>query len=251
MPADWPYPFWFAHRGAGKEAPENTLVAFRTGMAAGFRAFECDMQLSLDGEPFLLHDSSLERTTNGEGLASALPWSALAALDAGAWFGAPFTGEPLCSLAALATLAAQRGLALNLELKPSAGEAERVGAGVARWLAAHWRGVPPLLSSFEAAALAAARDTGAGWPLALLLAQWRADAAALAHKLGAVAVVGHHTALNAGRIAALHARGLRVLAYTVNNATRAHALMDWGIDGLITDRMDFPAACAPQGMQRF
>lgn len=51
----WPYPFWFAHRGAGREAPENTLAAFRLGMAAGFRAFECDVQLSRDGQPFLLH----------------------------------------------------------------------------------------------------------------------------------------------------------------------------------------------------
>ena len=64
----WPYPCWIAHRGAGSLAPENTLVAFRLGAEHGFGMFECDVKLSADGEPFLLHDSELERTTNGQGL---------------------------------------------------------------------------------------------------------------------------------------------------------------------------------------
>ena len=51
----WPYPLWIAHRGAGKLAPENTLAAFRIGAAHGYRAFECDVKLSADGVPFLLH----------------------------------------------------------------------------------------------------------------------------------------------------------------------------------------------------
>ena len=71
---DWPYPFWIAHRGAGKLAPENTLAAFRLGAAHGWRMFECDVKLSADGVPFLLHDATLERTTNGQGLAGDKPW---------------------------------------------------------------------------------------------------------------------------------------------------------------------------------
>ena len=66
-PADWPYPRWVAHRGAGKLAPENTLAAFRLGAAHGYRAFECDVKLSADGVPFLLHDATLDRTTSGQG----------------------------------------------------------------------------------------------------------------------------------------------------------------------------------------
>ena len=58
----WPLPLWIAHRGAGRLAPENTLAAFRTGAAHGFRAFECDVKLSADGVPFLLHDATLERS---------------------------------------------------------------------------------------------------------------------------------------------------------------------------------------------
>ena len=52
MLRDWPYPFWIAHRGAGKLAPENTLAAFRVGAGHGYRAFECDVKLSADGVPF-------------------------------------------------------------------------------------------------------------------------------------------------------------------------------------------------------
>jgi glycerophosphoryl diester phosphodiesterase len=74
---DWPFPFWIAHRGAGQLAPENTLAAFRLGANRGYTAFECDVKLSADGVPFLLHDDTLERTTSGQGLAGNRGWSEL------------------------------------------------------------------------------------------------------------------------------------------------------------------------------
>ena len=76
--APWPYPRWIAHRGAGKLAPENTLAAFRLGAQYGYRMFECDAKLSADGVPFLMHDATLQRTTNGRGTGGDLPWSDLA-----------------------------------------------------------------------------------------------------------------------------------------------------------------------------
>ena len=69
LPA-WPYPRTFAHRGAGKLAPENTLAAFRHGASFGYGAFEFDVKLSADGKSFLLHDATLERTTGGSGRAA-------------------------------------------------------------------------------------------------------------------------------------------------------------------------------------
>ena len=89
----WPYPLWIAHRGAGKLAPENTLAAFRVGASRDYRAFECDVKLSADGVPFLLHDSSLDRTTSGHGLASNRTWQELSQLDAGGWHSRTFAGE--------------------------------------------------------------------------------------------------------------------------------------------------------------
>ena len=104
MPAmtPWPYPLWIAHRGAGALAPENTLAAFRVGAQHGYRAFECDVKLSADGLLFLLHDATLERTTNGTGTAGDKPWSKLSRLDAGSWHGRSFAGEPMPSLDAIA-----------------------------------------------------------------------------------------------------------------------------------------------------
>ena len=93
----WPYPRWIAHRGAGKLAPENTLAAFRLGAAHGYRMFECDVKLSADEVPFLMHDSALDRTTNGHGTGGDQPWAALARLDAGSWHSRAFAGEPLAS----------------------------------------------------------------------------------------------------------------------------------------------------------
>ena len=79
MNAAWPYPRWVAHRGAGKLAPENTLAAFRLGAAHGYRMFECDVKLSADGVLFLMHDATLERTTNGSGIGGDRPWDAACA----------------------------------------------------------------------------------------------------------------------------------------------------------------------------
>jgi glycerophosphoryl diester phosphodiesterase len=246
-PSPWPYPFWIAHRGAGRAAPENTLAAFRAGAALGYTAFECDVQVSRDGMPFLLHDDTLARTTNGHGLACEKPWHALALLDAGGWHSAAYAGEPPCSLVALAAAAQANGWALNLELKPSPGQAQRVGEGVARWLRAHWRGAsPPLLSSFEPEALRAARQADAHWPLALLMERWAPGAAEQAQALGADAVVCHHASLDADGIALLHAAGLRALAYTVNRPEDAARLQAAGVDGLITDAVtEFKPDVAP------
>jgi glycerophosphoryl diester phosphodiesterase len=231
------WPFWMAHRGAGTTAPENTLAAFRTGLAAGFRAFECDVQLSADGVPFLLHDDRLDRTSTGSGLACARPWAALSQLDAGRWHSPAWAGEPICSLAALAALAEAQQLAINLELKPSPREATRVGAGVAAWLRQHWRGPAPRLSSFEPEALRAA---GPAFERALLLEHWTPEAPRQAQALGCQGVVCHHASLQAEGIAALHAAGLQAFSYTVNEGAEARRLVSAGIDGLITDRLDLP-----------
>src|SRR5690349_20754028 len=95
---DWPYPRWIAHRGAGRLAPENTMAAFRLGASHGYRMFECDAKLSADGVVFLMHDATLERTTNGSGVGGARPWGELVQLDAGSWHSPGFAGEPLPTL---------------------------------------------------------------------------------------------------------------------------------------------------------
>ena len=240
LPTAWPYPFWVAHRGAGKLAPENTLAAFRLGAAHGYRAFECDVKLSADGVPFLLHDAMLERTTSGTGTASAQPWSALAQLDAGAWHSAAYAGEPLPSFEAIAHYCLRNGHTLNVEIKPTRGDEAATGAAVALAGARLWAhaAVPPLLSSFRPDALQAAQAAAPALPRALLLDSLRDGWFEEARALGCVAVVTKHTLMNAALIAQLHGAGLRALCYTVNEPADAQRLLALGIDGLITDAVD-------------
>src|SRR5690242_16510147 len=98
----WPYPALCAHRGAGKLAPENTLASLRLGHAHGYRMAEVDAKLSADGVAFLLHDPTLDRTTNACGRADALAWRELSQLDAGSWHAPAYAGESLPTLAAVA-----------------------------------------------------------------------------------------------------------------------------------------------------
>ncbi len=242
MPAmkPWPYPLWIAHRGAGKLAPENTLAAFRLGASHGYRAFECDVKLAADEQPFLLHDATLERTTNGRGTAGDLGWTHLSRLDAGGWHGRSYAGEPLPTLEAVAAFIIANGFALNIEIKPTPGLEERTGEVVARQVRQLWasQAAPPLLSSFQPQALSAARDAAPELPRALLLDTLWDGWLDIARALDCVAVVTNHKLMDAALMAQLHGAGWRALCYTVNDAAEAARLRALGIDGLITDAVD-------------
>ena len=233
----WPYPLWIAHRGAGKLAPENTLAAFREGARLGFRMFECDVKLSRDGVPFLLHDDTLDRTTNGQGAAAAQDWSALSRLDAGAWRDRTYAGEPPASLEGLARFLIANDLDVNLELKPNPGQARETGAQVAAAVRRLWAGRArlPLLSSFDPEALRAAAEAAPELPRALLLDRAEPRWPEWVRALGCRAMVGHHALLDAATVAAWRAAGLHVLSYTVNEGPEARRLLDLGVCGLITD----------------
>ncbi|MES2960646.1 MAG: glycerophosphodiester phosphodiesterase [Pseudomonadota bacterium] len=238
--ADWPYPRWIAHRGAGKLAPENTLAAFRLGAHHGYRAFECDVKLSRDGVPFLLHDDTLDRTSNAQGDAGARPWDALSLLDAGAWHSRAYAGEPLASFAAVAAYCLRNRHALNIEIKPSPGRERETGEVVARDAALRWAGqdVLPLLSSFKPESLEGAMVGAASLPRALLLDKLWEGWFDRAQALGCVAVVANHKLFDRPLVDRLHDAGLRALAYTVNEDAAATALLSLGLDGLITDAVD-------------
>ena len=240
MTAAWPYPRWIAHRGAGKLAPENTLAAFRLGASLGYRAFECDVKLSADGLPFLLHDSTLDRTTTGSGPAGDLAWGALAQLDAGGWHSRQHAGEPLPSLQAVAAFVQRNGLMLNIEIKPMPGAEALTGRVVAEHAARLWAGAgtAPLLSSFRPDALATARDAAPALPRALLLDSLWPGWFEMASALGCVAVVTEHKLMDAALLARLHGAGWRAMAYTVNEPADAQRLLALGVDGLITDAVD-------------
>lgn len=240
MKLHWPYPRVIAHRGGGSLAPENTLAAIRKGKHLGFEGVEFDVMLSRDLVPVLIHDDTLERTTNGMGQVAAASWQQLAALDAGSWFGADFAREPLPCYAAAAGLCLRLGLWANVEIKPAAGAERETGRIVAAMSAELWRNAPvwPLLSSFSAAALeaagAAAPVLPRGWLVEAIPADWR-DALA---RLGCVSLHCDFRHLAIQQARAVKNAGYALLCYTVNDPAMAAELFGWGVDAVVTDRPD-------------
>ncbi len=237
----WLYPRWIAHRGAGKLAPENTLGAFRLGASHGYRMYECDAKLSADGVVFLMHDDTLDRTTNGHGVAGERTWSELSRLDAGGWHSRAWAGEPPATLAAVARHCHAHRHWLNIEIKPTPGlelQTGRVVAAEAQRLWARQAVHPPLLTSFQPESLVGARESAPDLPRGLLLDSLWDGWQAHARRLELVALVCHHALWDRALVDLARAEGWRMLAYTVNDEWAAERLIDLGLDGIITDRVD-------------
>jgi len=216
------------------------MAAFRLGQSHGCRAFECDVKLSADGIAFLMHDTTLDRTTNGYGIAGDRAWAELATLDAGSWHSAAFAGEPIPTLAAIAGLCIATDSLLNIEIKPTPGWEVLTGQRVAAEAARLWAGRTdlPLLSSFSVDAVAAAREAAPALPRALLIDALAPGWFERALALGCVAVVADFVLIDAGWVEQLHEAGLLAMAYTVNDARVAERLFGWGVDALFTDAVD-------------
>lgn len=236
----WAYPRWVAHRGAGKLAPENTLAAFRLGAAHGYRMFECDVKLSADGVPFLLHDATLERTTNGIGRAGDQPWDQLARLDAGSWHSRAYAGEPIPTFENVARYCTANGFFLNIEIKPTPGLETQTGDVVARHAARIWAGqaVPPLLTSFRPESLQAALAARPELPRGLLLDTLWDGWMDVARQLKCAAIVCNHALWDQATVQQVQREGLRCLSYTPNDEWAVQRLLALGTDAVITDRVD-------------
>lgn len=238
--AEWPWPRVLAHRCGGVLAPENTLAGLDAAVRLGCRGVEFDVMLAADCVPVLIHDETLERTTNGRGRVADTPWDVLRRLDAGGWFGERFAGEPLPSLQDAAARCIELGLAVNLEIKPAAGFEAETGQVAARVATACWRNaaLPPLLSSFSESALLAAAVEAPRLPRGLLVEQVPEDWRARCQRVGAISLHVNHAFLDAGIVVDVRSAGLWLACYTVNDPARAAELFAWGVDSVITDHPD-------------
>lgn len=237
--SNWPYPHIVAHRGGGKLAPENTLAAIDVGARFGHTMIEFDAKLSADGQIFLLHDDTLERTSDGIGIAGRLSWAQLLTVDAGSWYSAEFAGEHLPSLEQVAERCRQHGMMANIEIKPTTGLEIETGTLVSLAARDLWNGQEaPLLSSFSIEALEAAQKAAPELPRGLLLDEWRDDWQQLTRQLACVSIHLNHQLLDEARVKLLKQAGLRILVYTVNKPARVTELLRWGVDAVCTDRID-------------
>ena len=200
------------------------------GIAAGCHWLEFDVQLHTSGALFVLHDLTLERTTNGSGLAADCEWAALRALDAG-------QGQQIPTLDEVLKLIDQRA-GVNIELKTWDGSAAAVAECLRARLADGWPVEQFLVSSFHLPELYEFKQLLPEVPVAVLLCGVPLDWAASASELQAVALNQSAEFVDARLVADAKARGLKVNVYTVNETSEYARLAAMGIDGVFTDVPD-------------
>ncbi|MFF3734999.1 glycerophosphodiester phosphodiesterase [Streptomyces sp. NPDC002476] len=225
-----------AHRGASSAAPENTLVSDEVARRGGAEYIENDVQPSKDGVPYVLHDSTVDRTTDGKGAVRNLASSQLDALDAGSWFGPSYTGTRIPTLAAQLDDLRSRGGNLLLEIK-GAHTRDEV-ATIVKTIRDHGMTDRVFVQSFEVDALKYTRELAPELPLGLLRGSLDADPVALSKELGLAAYNPSDNALSKrpGVVADLHRAGVAVMVWTVDSPARWQALEAGGVDGIITNR---------------
>jgi glycerophosphoryl diester phosphodiesterase len=230
---DFPLPRWIAHRGGGALAPENTLAGIRLAARMGFPAVEFDVMLSGDGTPVLIHDETLERTTNGQGLVCQTPDTQLFALDAG-------YGERIPRYSDAVAVCREYGLLANVEIKPAAGFERQTAEAVARLSNGLWQGaaVQPLLSSFSLEALEIARDLAPQIPRGVLFDHVPADWLETVRRLQAVTLHCAADDLSDAVLAEANENGIPVLCYTVNTEMAAKSIFERGVSAVFTDRLE-------------
>lgn len=226
-----------AHRGAPLRAPENTMPSFSAALKAGVKWLEADVKLTSDGVPVLIHDETVDRTTDGHGTIALMTWEDAQKLDAGSWFAPEFVGTRLPSFTELVSFVCANDLRLFLELKPSPGRAQATAMVTLIEASKLWpeQLPPPIISSFDVESLAIAAQLHPDWPRALFLDEWRADWMDLAASIKAMAVAMREDTLTAERAVALRGSSVPVLAYTVNDPARAKELLSNGITAVFSD----------------
>lgn len=227
------------HRGAKAEAPENTLASIRQAHASGARWVEFDVKLTADGVPILIHDDTLERTTDGRGPVRARRLEQIRALDAGRWFDRRFAGERVPTLDEALEACVDLGLGVNIELKPCPGRAVETAEVALRGARASWPDTapPPLISSFAETCLEVARVLVPDWPRGYLIERVPADWRARLERFGCATLnVGERRLIRA-EVDAVVATGTPLLVYTVNDPVRAGELFGWGVAAIFTDRV--------------
>ena len=230
---NWPYSGIVAHRGGGALAPENTLGAIRLGAAMGFKGVEFDVMLAGDGTPVVIHDETVDRTTDGRGEVSKMTYAELSSLRIQ-------KNEKIPTYEAAAMLCRELGLWANVEIKPAQGHERATGEAVARMTRDLWRGAPlgPLMSSFSIDALAAARAVAPELPRGYLVDKIPADWKDTMKRLACVSLHCNFKSLTQELAKQIHGAGYAILLWTVNEPDTARRMFAFGADCLVTDALD-------------
>jgi glycerophosphoryl diester phosphodiesterase len=233
LSVNWPYPGIVAHRGGGALAPENTLGAIRLGASMGFKGVEFDVMLAGDGTPVVIHDETVDRTTNGRGAVPEMSYAELSLLKIE-------ENERIPTFEDAGRLCRQLGIWANVEIKPAKGHERATGEAVARMTREHWLGAPlaPVLSSFSVEALAGARSVAPGVPRGYLVDRIPADWRETMQRLGCISLHCNYKSLTEKLAHEIHGDGYAILLWTVNEPDIARQMLALGADCLVTDALD-------------
>lgn len=229
--------FIAAHRGDRAKAPENTIPAFEAAVRTGSDFVEADVRLTVDGYPVIIHDHTVDRTTNGTGRVADLTLAELRTLDAGSWYGPEFAGiqVPLFE-EFLDVLARAPEVTALVELK-----GEWTAVEVTKLLGAiYYRGVQDRLvfASFSPGTVFSLKEAAPVLPRVLLRRVLPLDPAAVAARYDAIAIMTRASAVQARpeAVEQLHEAGLGILLYTLNSEERWSEALALGVDGIVTDK---------------
>ena len=226
-------PFTSAHRGHSTAAPENTLAALEAAWRTGATVAEIDVRMTRDGELVLIHDRTLDRTSNGQGLVSARTLAELDDVDAGVWFDPAFAGEPIPHFDdVLDWTRGKIGLLVELKNFPERDPRyiPRVIEVFRKLNAAEWA----VIASFDHRVLLEIHGIEPAWPLEMIYNGRLADPLTAARACGATLVSMEPEFCLAEDVVALHGGGVAVLT-TALSIDHAFELHDMGVDFIEAD----------------
>jgi glycerophosphoryl diester phosphodiesterase len=229
-------PWVIGHRGASGHAPENTMSAFRRAVELGARFIETDLHLSRDSRLVAIHDSTLERTTNGQGAVRDYNLIELRELDAGSWFGPQFAEQRIPTLEEILDFAREADIVFYLEIKsePALG----LHHALVSALRAPEDAARSVVISFDSVILEKIRQLNASLMLGLLFDRPSSRAIEEAQRLGARQLAPRGDFVTPELVSRAHQADLQVVTWTVNQPEQMRAAIATGIDGIMTDYPD-------------
>lgn len=233
--------FVAGHRGDRSVAPENTMPALQAALDGSMDFVETDIQLTKDGIPVLMHDTFVNRTTNGTGRVGDFTLRELQKLDAGAWYSPAFARTKVPTLESLLSAlqakqaegAAKKGL---LELK-GYWTLDEVRI-VTDLIADYGVGSLVIMSSFDTSTIDHLREVDSSLPVAIITSALPKDPVGFAKLYGAIAIITNQSAVEEDQwvVDRMHRAGLGLVLYTLNTTSAWKSAMALGVDGVITDR---------------
>ena len=232
-----PHPIVFAHRGASAHAPENTLASFELAIFQGADAIELDARISADGRVVVIHDPTVDRTTNGHGRVAQLTSTELRSLDAGSFFSEKYRGEKIPLLEeAFETIG--KKIFINIEFKNPAARHAQLVEKVCALVKQHGLEKRIVFSSLLASDLEKAKRLLPEIPCGLLaLKGWMGGwARSFGFAFGDYAALHPYlTDATKQQIIRVHRLKRRIHVWTVDKAEDMVRLSNWGVDGIFTD----------------